>query len=157
MQPIPQEQDLLSNFEPNLVRASSGKRFANYIIDLLLFYLLAAIIIFLAAMLNTSSFEDAEETSILNILDRILYLLLYGIYMFVVEALFKGKSLGKLITGTRAVNLDGSRISITTALGRGMSRAVPFNELSALGSPPHPWHDKWNKSLVIDEKLSATV
>ena len=74
--------------------------------------------------------------------------------MFLVEALFKGKSLGKLITGTRAVNEDGSNLSAKTALLRGLSRAVPFNAFSALGTPSYPWHDKWTNSYVIDEKES---
>ncbi len=148
-------KDLLSNFEINIVRASAGKRLANYIIDLILFYLIAAIILFLFALLNLTLFESFLNSSEFNILDRVLSLFLYGFYMFITEAVFKGKSLGKLITGTRAVNLDGSRITTTTALRRGLSRAVPFNEFSAFGNPPNPWHDRWNKSMVIDEKLSS--
>ena len=149
-----QEQDLLINFERHIVPASTGKRFANYIIDLLSFYLLIFLIAVGLAIINPEMFEGSNDTPGFSLLDRLLSLLLYGIYMFLVEAIFKGKSLGKLITGTRAVNLDGSRISTTTALGRGFSRAVPFNELSALGNPANPWHDRWNKTIVMDEKNS---
>ncbi|HEV8508744.1 MAG TPA: RDD family protein, partial [Chitinophagaceae bacterium] len=73
----------------------------------------------------------------------------YGMYMGLIEAVFKGRSIGKLITGTIAVNNDGSRINGQTALLRGLSRAVPFNALSALGSPCYPWHDRWNKTYVV--------
>ncbi|MEP7141437.1 MAG: RDD family protein [Ferruginibacter sp.] len=152
-----QTPDLLSNFETHIVRASTGKRFANYIIDLMLFYLLIVIFGIIMAITNPDAFENLARSSGFNLLDRLYSLLLYGTYMFVVEAIFKGKSLGKLITGTRAVNLDGSRISTTTALGRGFSRSVPFNEFSALGSPANPWHDRWNKTLVMDEKLSTIM
>ncbi|HEX9513187.1 MAG TPA: hypothetical protein VF939_22005 [Puia sp.] len=31
---------------------------------------------------------------------------------------------------------------------------VPFEVFSALGSPCHPWHDRWTDTLVIDERLS---
>ena len=87
-------------------------------------------------------------------METLLYLLLFVLYMFGTEALFKGKSLGKLITGTRAVNEDGSDISAKTALLRGLSRIVPFEAFSALGNPSYPWHDKWTNTYVIDEKAS---
>jgi uncharacterized RDD family membrane protein YckC len=87
-----------------------------------------------------------------NLAGRLIVLVLYGMYMGLMEAAFKGRSLGKLITGTVAVNEDGSRISGQTALLRGLSRAVPFNAFSALGTPSYPWHDKWNKTYVVEYK-----
>ena len=82
-------------------------------------------------------------------------LLLYGIIMGTTEALTGGRSLGKLITGTRAVNADGSAISMQTAFWRGLCRAVPFEAFSALGSPSYPWHDKWTNTYVIDLRQSV--
>jgi uncharacterized RDD family membrane protein YckC len=73
-------------------------------------------------------------------------------YMGLVEAIFKGRSIGKLITSTVAVNEDGSRVSGQVALLRGLARAVPFNAFSALGSPCYPWHDRWTKTYVVDYK-----
>ena len=55
--------------------------------------------------------------------------------MSATEAILNRKSLGKLVTQTRAVILDGSQISASTAISRGFSRAVPFCALSALGTP----------------------
>lgn len=150
-----QGNDLLTSFESVAIRASTGKRFANYIIDMLVFYGLIFLLAVIFALLDMPLFTESESSGRFDILSNIIFLLIYGVYMFIVEALFKGKSLGKLITGTRAVNLDGSRISVATALGRGFSRAVPFDAFSALGSPSNPWHDKWNKTMVMDEKLST--
>ena len=75
--------------------------------------------------------------------------------MSIVETLLKGKSIGKFITGTRAVNFDGSRISSGTAFTRGFSRAVPFCAFSAFGTPCNPWQDRWSDTMVIDEKKSS--
>ena len=148
--------DVLTGLETNIVRANGGKRFLNYIIDLVLFYALAIGLGVLIVLLSPSSMEWIDnEPSGFNFADRIITLVLYAIYMFAVEAIFKGKSLGKLITGTRAVNLDGSAISISTALSRGFSRAVPFCVFSALGNPCIPWQDKWTDTMVIDEKQSG--
>lgn len=149
------EQHLFADPGYQIVQASGGKRFANYIINLIIFYVLlflAGIVIALINPVVTDSIN--EDDTGFNLLDRLLTLVLYGLYMFIIEAVFKGKSFGKLITGTRAVNEDGSNISVVSALLRGLSRAVPFNALSALGSPAYPWHDKWTKTYVIDEGQS---
>lgn len=158
MQTTPQEQDLLTLETPVSVeyaRADTGKRFINYIIDVIVFYLLFLGVGILMAIVSPETIDSllAEEQSAGAALgDRILSILLYAIYMSLVEAIFKGKSLGKLITGTRAVNLDGSRISAGTAFARGFSRAVPFSAFSALGSPCNPWQDKWTNTIVVEEK-----
>ena len=150
------EQHLFADNEYQLVQASGGKRFANYIIDLIVFYALLFGSGIIIGLLNPAAFDSLPEDDSFGygLLDRLIGLVLYGLYMFLVEALFKGKSLGKLITGTRAVNEDGSNLSPKTALLRGLSQAVPFNAFSALGTPSYPWHDKWTKSYVIDEKES---
>lgn len=151
-----QATDFLS-IEYTYVRASTGKRFANYIIDLVIFYILIFGFAFLIAFISPSALDYfADESGYSGLVDRILTLILYAVYMSVVETLFKGKSIGKVITGTRAVNLDGSKITVSTAFGRGFSRAVPFCAFSAFGDPCNPWQDKWTKTMVIDEKKSGS-
>ena len=145
--------DLL-NIENYFVRAESGKRFINYFIDLLLFYILAIGAGVIVAAISPSTVEGITSSDSFGLLDRVVTLILYALYMSVMEVIFKGKSLGKLITRTRAVNLDGSRISAGTAFGRGFSRAVPFCVFSAFGSPCNPWQDRWTDTMVIDEKKS---
>jgi uncharacterized RDD family membrane protein YckC len=155
MQTEENSNDLLS-LENYLVRAETGKRFLNYMIDVIVFYILVFAVGVVLAVLSPAiaqSFAEGESNSF-NLLDRLLALLFYAIYMSIVEGLFKGKSLGKLITRTRAVNMDGSRISWTTAFARGFSRAVPFCVFSAFGSPCDPWQDRWTDTMVIDEKNS---
>jgi uncharacterized RDD family membrane protein YckC len=139
--------------EVNLVLAGRGLRFANYIIDVIVFY--AAI--FAGGVVLGIFFPAAiENLSDVNpLLDRIMALLLYGIYMGIIEVMTQGRSIGKYITGTKAVNYDGTNISAGTAFARGMSRAVPFDQFSAFGDPPSPWHDQWNKTHVVIIKAST--
>lgn len=151
-----EQENLLGNFEDSIIRASTGKRLANYIIDFCLFYTLVIIVGILVVIYSPTAFNTLENSAGFGIAERLLTLLFYAIYMGFVEMLFKGKSLGKLITGTRAVNIDGSRISANTAFLRGFSRAVPFCAFSAFGTPCNPWQDKWTNSLVMDEKQSAS-
>lgn len=141
------QQDLLTDLTIDLQYASTGKRFINYLVDLICFYVIAIVVF---AILIEQGILDAGMNTIL---DRLITLICYGIFMGIIEAVFKGKSLGKLMTRTRAVNEDGSPISVKTAFLRGLSRAVPFNALSAFGG--HPWHDRWTKTYVIDETRSV--
>jgi uncharacterized RDD family membrane protein YckC len=142
--------------EDMLVRASTGKRFANYIIDIIFFYILVFILGIVMAFVTPSSLEGLDESTsasslMLNLLSIVLLVLMFG----GLEALLKGKTIGKLITGTRAVNLDGSPISAGQAFGRALSRLVPFEPFSAFGNPCNPWHDRWTDTMVIDERESA--
>ncbi|MBS1662845.1 MAG: RDD family protein [Bacteroidetes bacterium] len=141
------QQDLLTDLTINVEQADVGKRFVNYLVDGLVFLAFVFILFFCLALagVDISAMDDP-------IGGRIIGILLYGIFMGSVEAIFKGKTVGKLFTRTRAVNEDGSRISARTAFIRGMSRAVPFNVFSAFNG--YPWHDRWSHTYVIDETKS---
>lgn len=147
--------DILGH-EDRLVRAETGKRFINYLVDVVVFYLLVLAFGFMIGFMNPSAFDDIDDSSTsFGLLDRLISLVLYALYMGVIEGLFKGKSLGKLITKTRAVNLSGSPIGWSEAFARGFSRAVPFCVFSAFGSPCNPWQDRWTSTMVIDEEKSG--
>ncbi len=148
---------LLADIETtHIVQAGTGKRFANYIIDVIVFYIVVFFLAIVVAIIDPELLSWMEGTDAgTNLLNSLVSLLLYGIIMGTTEALTGGRSLGKLITGTRAVNADGSSISMQTAFWRGLCRAVPFEAFSALGSPSYPWHDKWTNTYVIDIRQSV--
>lgn len=137
------QPDLLDGYGVNLTRASSGQRLGNFFIDLFSFY---AIFIALGIL---------YRPILIIILTPILPAIIYALYMSLVELIFKGMTLGKLITGTRAVREDGSPITGSEAFGRGFSRIVPFEAFSALGSGTYPWHDQWSHTYVVDVKDST--
>lgn len=147
-------QDMLSEFEVNLVQAGAGKRFANYIIDVIVVMVVTMLVLFIFYSIVGFP-EQNPDDGFTSLLQTIIYSLIFGVIYGLIEGIFKGKSLGKLITGTRAVNANGTPISFKTALLRGISRVVPFEPFSALGSPSYPWHDKWTSTYVVDEKQSS--
>lgn len=152
----PETNLLADDFKRSLEYATTGQRFVNYLIDGASFYLFIIVVGIVIVLItgNPTIIEDLENT--VPLLDRLISLILFAIYMGLVEGLGNGKSLGKLITRTRAVNEDGSRISFSTAFLRGLCRAVPFEPLSAFGG--HPWHDQWTKTRVAkDESIPEQV
>jgi len=155
-----EQESLLTGMEFNPVLASTGKRFVNYLIDLVIFYILivvvvAGIILNVHAVENTDSYSSSASASGGYFLFQLIFLAFYTLFYCLCEIIFKGRTIGKFITGTKAVNRDGSEISPKTFLLRSLSRAVPFEQFSALGNPCFPWHDKWTNTLVIDVKKTA--
>lgn len=133
-----------------------GVRFLNYLIDLVVFYLLflgggmvLGVALYASGGESANSFLSGLE-NIPPILDRLLTLVLYGLFMFVQEAILGGRSLGKLITQTRVLTSEGDKPDTGTLLTRNLSRCVPFEQLSFFGE--RGWHDAWSDTIVVKAK-----
>lgn len=132
-------------YEINLEPVSPGIRFANYIIDLIAFYaimFLIGIIWGLAALNTGATISDLGKLE-QYVLSITLYLLIYSI----MEGATKGRTLGKLVTGTIALKEDGSPITFGDAFLRSLCRLIPFEPFSAFGY--RPWHDKFTNTIVV--------
>ncbi len=134
----------------HFVMASHGKRLANYIIDRIcwtLFFLLIGIL--LAATENEKTLNLLEDIN--PIVDFFLTAIGATIYYALFEFLANGKTIGKYITKTRVINEYGETPDFGTILGRSLARFVPFEPFSFLGSEPTGWHDKWSKTMVVED------
>lgn len=151
------DQDLIFDDYSQYAYASKGKRFANFIIDLLSFYVVLMFAAFLLGIFQVILEKDLTSwmTDINPLLDRLVSMLLYATYMSIIELIFKGKSLGKLITKTRAVNIDGTLMDTSNTIRRNFCRIIPFDQLSFLGDGC--WHDKFSDTMVVDLKEKIIV
>lgn len=153
------EQDLLageSYIDNHFVYATQGQRFLNWLIDNILMrfgltYLTGMGVGFIIAIAAPDFFENIAYSSggtfaLYSIALFIAYLN-YIIYYTLCEKLFKGYTLGKLITGTRAIRQDGKELTFKNALLRSLSRCVPFEVFS--GFSTLTWHDSWTDTMVI--------
>ncbi len=130
------------SIEGNL--ASAGKRFANYIIDMI-----AIIVFYFAVIVFFGVMGGIDEGALVG-----MQLLIYPL-MILYYAIFEassGKTLGKLITGTKVVNMEGKNISFGQALGRSVSRFIPFEAFSFFGSQAIGWHDSLPNTRVINDR-----
>jgi len=139
--------------------ASTGQRFLNYLIDALLMqyglglatgYLLARALMAFAPDLAYSLFIEGGTGNFL-LLNYLLSIFNYLLYYTFCEKVFRGYTLGKLITGTRAIRQDGKELLFKDALLRSLSRAVPFEPLS-IWFGDGLWHDRWTKTMVIKSR-----
>ena len=100
----------------------------------------------------------------LDMTDNLVVWCFYGFLMGALETALKGKTIGKFITGTRAVDGNGHPVNGQMAFLRGLIRVIPFpfEQISAVNFsfnpfamlPPYPWHDRWSKTIVVDEGKS---
>lgn len=134
--------------EVELVQASTTKRFTNFVIDRIFTFGLSFVFYIALPQETLNAIADNK------ILDTLISLVLYGLLMGIIEGVTGGYSLGKWITGTVAVNEDGSKLSFSQAMLRGACRLIPFEPFSAFGQDCYPWHDSLSKTYVIDKNLS---
>lgn len=135
--------------------ASQGQRFLNFLIDnLLMRYGLS----YVSGMAIGAIISAISEDFLYEVVTRqnqlgyylVAFLISYLNYIFyytICEKLFKGYTLGKFITGTRAIRQDGKELTFKDALLRSLSRLVPFEPFSGFNTLT--WHDSWTKTMVI--------
>ena len=131
--------------------ASNTKRFLNYLIDRVAIIGGFAGLFFIGGLLENAGIvsgvtEFAGEIG--GITDLILTAIGAVLYYTFFEGVF-GRTLGKLITGTKVIDLNGKRPAFATILGRSFVRIVPFEPFSFLGSD-RGWHDRWSDTRVVD-------
>ena len=118
-------------------------RFANFIIDRIASYVIAMLLGAFIAIVNMELLESISDFA-----DTLLTLLIYVLYYIVLEYHFQ-ITLGKLITGTVVVDLEGNKPTLKAIVGRSFSRIVPFEAFSFLGTEASGWHDTWSKTRVV--------
>lgn len=145
--------DNLSQTEPKsiLIEADKGKRLVNFLIDATVITFFQTILVNIFQTLAEHSFSPFFEGY------RVIFgfnFLITPIYYILAEYLFKGKTVGKIITKTRVVTLNGERPTFNQIFGRSFARVIPFEPLSYLGDSPNGWHDRLSETIVIDEQKS---
>ena len=154
---LPEEQQTdLFDSHIEYTNASQGSRFLNFLIDNLfmryaLSYVTGYIIGYLLALIApgflTWIANEGESSWSFILLALIIGYFNYIVYYTFCEFAFKGYTLGKLITGTKAIRNDGDTLTFRDAILRSLSRVVPFEPLSIFGGTL--WHDRWTNTTVI--------
>lgn len=129
----------------------SGVRFINLIIDIGGYYCLAILIgVVLGVILNGMGEEAAASADAIlydELYSRIIGITIAWVYYFSFESL-TGRTLGKMVTGTKVISLTGEPLTTGQMLRRTFSRLVPFEAFSFLGNGIG-WHDRWSDTVVV--------
>ncbi len=138
--------------------ANKSKRFANYIIDRILFNSIFLVFGFIASLLSELL---ANEQIILfldgldkinPILDFLITTITFTAFYTILESLSQ-KTIGKLVTNTKVVLENGEKPPLHVIIIRSLCRLIPFDAFSFLGDIPKGWHDTMSKTFVVDVKI----
>ncbi len=145
-----------NNFQVNdLMLATKGQRFLNYIIDIIFIYIFifSTFILFgiFSILIDYNDFFIWIEN--VNDLEGTLIFIVFMLIYFIVLEGFLSRSIGKYITKTIVVMKDGSKPNFETIRIRSLCRIIPFDHFSFLGTKSIGWHDSMSKTYVVDKNL----
>jgi len=122
-----------------LVDADAGKRFLNLIIDL-------GVIIFLVVIFNKIIYHHSifSYLGLFKILDlAVVFAYFYGLENSI------GQTVGKMITKTKVVNIEGGKPTTQQMLVRTFSRLIPLESVLLIGGK---WlHDSLSQTRVVNQ------
>lgn len=130
------------------MHASNGQRFANYIVDWIIMYILITIVLVAILLMTDDAYIDqttGEPTLGISYFVAFLIMLVYYISM---ESLF-ARSVGKFVTKTKVITQIGEKPDTGTIVQRTFCRIIPFDQLSFLGAPGRGWHDSISRTYVV--------
>ncbi|MEX0793194.1 MAG: RDD family protein, partial [Pirellulaceae bacterium] len=129
---------------------SQNTRLANFIIDSILIYMLSFAVGIVVAVVAIAGGADIQSPgfAVWDLVAQVLALLVIVAYFVVMEAA-TGRTLGKLITGTKVVNAQGRAPTLGQIVGRSFARMIPFEPFSYFGKEPRGWHDTLSKTYVV--------
>jgi uncharacterized RDD family membrane protein YckC len=122
------------------VPASLGRRFGNFVLDGLVFAVLDG---------TLGGMTEALELQFdVDLVELVLALML----CYVLPEWLFGRTLGKLVTGTKVVSIDRERPSFLRIVLRTLIRFVPFEPLSFVFGRMTGWHDDWSRTRVVHSR-----
>ena len=124
----------------------SGIRFLNFIIDFFVWLILATIIGFIIGL-----FVQTTDQGIIQIFGYILILGTFIGYYAIMEIKFQ-KTIGKFITKTKVVKMNGERPENSDIISRTFCRLIPFDRISFL-FVKNGIHDFLSKTKVVKDKI----
>ncbi len=142
---------------PDHVIAEKSQRFANYIIDLIVQYILLFIIfvlmLYIAGLFGNTGVQQWMG-SINQIQGYLIGCLMVFLYYYVMESTLR-RTVGKYITGTLVVFEDGTTPNNDDILKRTLCRLIPFEIFSFLGE--RGWHDSIPHTYVVKKEAFEEV
>ena len=131
--------------------AGTGKRFANYLLDVLGFYIFMVLLGALGGIFMPGLLDSFVESGLRQ------YVIIYSVYVVyytLMEGALEGKTLGKFVTRSRAVRDDDDPLTWQDALVRSLCRLIPFEAFSFLAGP-RGWHNTISRTKVVLDQRQA--
>ncbi len=138
------EKEIKEKIDSNAV--SSGIRFVNFLIDFIVWLVIAFIVSLLIGVL----FQPTEQ----GVIQLFGYMLIFGTfiaYFAIMEIKFQ-KTVGKFVTKTKVVKMNGEKPETSDIIVRTFCRLIPFDRISYLFTK-NGFHDLLSKTTVVKDNV----
>ncbi len=127
-----------------------SKRFFNYLIDMIFLYMIFFFIGIILGGVALATGDTIDDSAISDWTWNLIGIAFFLVYYITFESIF-GKTIGKMVTNTKVVTVNGSKPSVQHIIKRSFIRFIPFECFSLLSVNPQGWHDKWSETMVVDD------
>jgi len=125
--------------------ARTTLRGINFLVDLFVVIVLYLFTIFIIK--NTTNIISPREIILIN---RTTLFCVFIFYFIIAETIFQ-KTIGKLLTKTKVIDLEGGKPNFLKITTRTFSRLIPLDGISYLYTI-NGFHDKIAKTVVVTDK-----
>ncbi|MGC4041259.1 MAG: RDD family protein [Flavobacterium sp.] len=133
--------------------ATLQQRFLNWFLDTIMLVLLSVFfIVIIAAIAGAYGNKTLPVYLISNPIGQFTFVTVIRLIYYVFLETLVGSTIGKLVSQTKVVDVNGNLASHETILIRTLCRLIPFYEISFFGIPPRGWHDSISKTYVVDKR-----
>ncbi len=114
------------------------------LVDTVGYLLLIRVITIVVALVNVSLLD-----AISGVAGHFFYSIAVMILYYVPSEVLFGRTLGKLVTGTRVVTETGGPPTFAPVLTRTTTRLIPAESLTFFRKPSIGLHDRWSNTRVV--------
>ncbi|WP_139856844.1 RDD family protein [Aequorivita sinensis] len=136
------EKEQIQKVDSNVV--GSGIRFVNFLIDFIVWLILAFIVSFIIGI-----FVQPTDQGLLTLFGYVLIFGTFIAYYAIMEIKFQ-KTIGKFVTKTKVVKMNGEKPTDGDIITRTFCRLIPFDRLSFL-FVKNGIHDFLSKTKVVKD------
>lgn len=131
--------------------ASKGERFLNFIIDLLIIYIITVCIV---ATINifgdvTNSYGPSNWIKSLSFIENLFFGLIILFFYYAFTEMYFSRTFAKYFTKTIVVRVDGSKPNTKNFMIRTVSRLNPIDPFSFFGKTERGLHDTLSATYVV--------
>jgi len=131
--------------------ASKGERFLNFIIDLLIIYIIAVCIVATINIIGdvTDSYGVSNWVKSLSLIENLFFGLIILFFYYAFTEMYFSRTFAKYFTKTIVVRVDGSKPNTKNFMIRTVSRLNPIDPFSFLGKEERGMHDTLSATYVV--------
>ena len=131
--------------------ASKSQRLLNFIIDLLIVYIIEITIGTTIIIIGdlTNSYAASNWVKSLSPIESFFFGLIILFFYYGLTEMYFSRTFAKYFTKTLTVKHDGSKPNMKSVIIRTVSRLIPLEPFSFLGGDSRGWHDTLSVTYVV--------